>query len=213
MDPFLSPALSGDTWSGLLLVGKAFDGGSHGLALAHGQALLTSWVLPENTKIMLYDAKVDFVDVTPRLLRDDQTCWMQIPTDEQMDWGSIKEVCAGLGCMGLAASFLGLKVIASMDWNPAVIQHLQATHAGEVLCGDINLNGDQLRLHAAGGPVRGVLLSGFPCQPLSTQGDRRGAQDSRAKAFGSTLNIIWRQQMAAAILECVPPARDSDYVQ
>lgn len=149
-----------------------------------------------------------------RLEMDESTGWTQIPEESSIDWGAVKEVCAGIGCMGLAASHMGLRVLASLEWNPKVASHLrQTTDNGEVLLGDVSNPADQARPHAAGGPVRGVLMSGFPCQPLSTQGDGKGAGDDRSNAFHSTLQVMWRQQMAAMVLECVPKSLEADYVQ
>ena len=162
---------------------------------------------------MIYQATVSKVNDIMVLVENDNTQWIRIPADDQIDWSVSKEVCAGLGCIGLAATSMGHRTIASMEWNPCVADHLRRVACGEVLVGDINQDHDQARLHAAGGPIRGLLLSDFPCQPLSTQGDGKGAQDSRSLAFLSTLKVMWRQQMAAMILECVPKAEEASYVQ
>ena len=100
-----------------------------------------------------------------------------------------------------------------MDVNAKVVACLQHNSLGLSLLGDINQPCDRHRLHIAGGPLRCTLMSSFPCQPLSIQGDSKGAEDSRSMPFRSTLKMVWEQQMSAVILECVPKALEAKYVQ
>ena len=79
--------------------------------------------------------------------------------------------------------------------------------------GNVNLIEDRYRLHMTGGPARCTLLCGFPCQPLSSQGDLRGDKDDRAQPFFNALRLAWEQQMGAVILECVPLALEAPYIQ
>jgi site-specific DNA-cytosine methylase len=79
--------------------------------------------------------------------------------------------------------------------------------------GNVNLIEDRYRLHMTGGPARCTLLCGFPCQPLSSQGDLRGDKDDRAQPFFNALRLAWEQQMGAVILECAPLALEAPYIQ
>ena len=83
----------------------------------------------------------------------------------------------------------------------------------EAILGDVNNPEDRFQFHLAGGCHRGILASGFPCQPLSSQGDERGMADVRALPFASTLKTAWEQQVAGLVLECVPAALTAPYVQ
>ena len=53
-----------------------------------------------------------------------------LPEDEQTDFFSFKEVAAGLGGMGEAAAFLGLRGTASMDINHMACNALHANGKG-----------------------------------------------------------------------------------
>ena len=65
---------------------------------------------------------------------------------------------------------------------------------------------DRFRLHTTPAPFRRWLSSGFPCQPLSTQGDMKGQLDPRSDVFYGTLRAAWEQQAGGLLLECVSGA-------
>ena len=102
MDLHLSTVPNGEHWTGLLQTGTD-PGGHHGLLLAHGQSVMLDWCLPMDSKIMLYNAKVRHEGNTAALTYDLCTQWIAIPADDTLTCGVVKEVCAGLGCMGMAA--------------------------------------------------------------------------------------------------------------
>lgn len=171
MDSPLVPRMDGTVWSGLLWTGNNSKGPgpAAGIALAHGQSVQYHFNLEPNTKAMIYQAKIEWKD-GPILDYGADTKHVQIPTDEDIQWTVAKEVCSGMGCMGLAARFMGLNCTAAMDWNPRIVEHLQANHHEGALVGNVNLIEDRYRLHMTGGPARCTLLCGFPCQPLSITG-------------------------------------------
>lgn len=63
------------------------------------------------------------------------------------------------------------------------------------------------------GPLRCLVASGFPCQPLSSQGDMKGQADSRSRPLHAVLKIAWEQQCSALLLENVKGALDASYIQ
>ena len=67
--------------------------------------------LLSDQKIALYDAAIQGGHPTFILTEQDNMKVIYLPDDEQTDFASFKEVAAGLGGMGEAASFLGLKYI------------------------------------------------------------------------------------------------------
>lgn len=144
---------------------------------------------------------------------DELTKGVLIPSNDMLDWGAVKEVCSGIGCMGMAASFLGLRCIAAMDVNPKVIEHLRGNLYEGALLVDINSIRDRYQLHITGGPTRGILMSGFPCQPLSSQGNGRGHHDARAQPFYSALQLVFSASTSLGAAECVPRALEATYVQ
>ena len=192
MDGHLSPAMVGTRWSGLLRGGNQCSDAGPGsaLALARGQMVSHYMQVEPETTIMIYDAKISW-DGGAVLYIDELTQGVLLPSNDMLDWGAVKEVCSGIGCMGMAALFLGLRCIAAMDVNPKVIEHLRGNLYEGALLGDINSIRDRYQLHITGGPTRGILMSGFPCQPLSSQGDGRGHHDARAQPLYSTLQLFF----------------------
>ncbi len=109
----------------------------------------------------------------------------------------LKELCAGIGCIGLGGQFLGISTVATMDINAGASAFSSSTMLQ--MHGDVQ---DRFRLHTTPAPFRRWLSSGFPCQPLSTQGDMKGQLD----VFYGTLSAAWEQQAGGLLLECVPGA-------
>eukprot|EP00435_Cladocopium_sp_Y103_P075852 s140_g67.t1 len=179
--------------------------------LAHGQLVTVRMPLPSDAMVMLYDAKVINSPQGYGLYADEGTAWVRIPSSEKISFAHTKEVCAGIGCMGMAAEFLGLESVASMDWNINAVHHMQLNHRQGAFVGDVNLSRHRLKLHHVAEALRCILLCGFPCQPLSRQGDGKGDMDSRSRAFHSTLRVVWEQQMSALVMECVPGAREAPF--
>lgn len=182
---------------------------SSGIAIAHGQRFLHYLDLYPDKLIMIYDAKVEWNDVAILY----PTSSIYVPVPNHLDWTSVKEVCSGIGCMGMAAQHYGLQCRAAMDINPHVAQHLHAQGHHGAFVGDVTHLPDRQRLHLTGGSERCLLLCGFPCQPLSTQGDGKGPADTRSKPFFATLQVAWEQQVSAVLLECVPGALQAEFVQ
>ena len=214
MDFRLPPAMVEARWSGLVLGGIMDEGTglAYGLALAHGQPIRHHFHVEPDTKVMLYQAKVSWNGMAT-LLGDDHTHCVHLPPDHALDLTKVKEVCSGMGCMGMAASYLGFQCVAAMDWNPKIVEHLMENNYEGALLGNVNVPEDRFKLHMMGGPIRGTLMCGYPCQPLSSQGDRRGNQDDRTQPFYNTLRLAWEQQMGAVILECVPMALEASHIQ
>ena len=89
-------------------------------------------LLPDR-KLAIYDAAVQQGFPNFVLVEKDYTKVVYLPEDEQKDFSQFKEIAAGLGGMGEAAGFLGLKGLASMDINGMACRTLQANHKGLVL--------------------------------------------------------------------------------
>eukprot|EP00435_Cladocopium_sp_Y103_P064566 s191_g26.t1 len=213
MDLALPSALSREHWSGLLDFGDESLGPAMGRTMAHGQVFSHSLGEGMDSKVMVYDVRCSKTSTGFHLEMGPETTVIPIPHDETISFKHVKEVCAGLGCMGLAAESLGMQCLAAMDVNPTVVHHLKINGRPGALLGDVNVAADRGRLHLAAEAKRCILMSGFPCQPASRQGDNLGNLDSRAMAFHNTLRVSWEQQMSAVVLECVPGAADASYIQ
>ena len=108
---------------------------------------------------------------------------------------------------------LGFLPQVGVDVNPYMCAALKANGYPNVIEGDVTDPLIRLRLHLAPEVFRGTLCAGFPCQPLSAQGDQRGEDDPRARPFRGVLHTMWEQQHGALVLECVPQAKVAPWVQ
>lgn len=199
-----------ELWSGVV---QSVLGEAQFQSLAHGQPVSISGLdVPEGRRVMLYDWKIASND--PYVLASyTQSHSVLIPTEGELDFTSLKEACAGLGCIGIGAHQLGITTVATMDINPKAVYIQTLNKVPNALHGDVLRPADRFRLHVTPQPLRCWISSGFPCQPLSTQGDMKGQQDSRSGAFFASLQLAWEQGAAGLLLECVPGAAHADYVQ
>ena len=182
--------------------------------LANGQYV--KWegrpLLPDR-KVTLYDVQTHSFNSNYILVEDQGTNMIYIPEDEETNLFAFKEVAAGIGGIGEAASFIGLQILAFMDILPMACSTLMANGRGLALQGDILSAADRHRFHECHGAPRCLLMSGFPCQPLSRQGDQKGQNDPRTEVFHALVKTAWEQQAAGLILECVPAALKASRIQ
>ena len=183
------------------------------VAVAHGQPLVVAdFPLPVGSKAMIYNWQVS--SVTPiTLTRNSVSQEVQIPDDVEITYTAYKEVCAGIGGIGLGANLMGMQSLASMDLNFGAVEIMKKNGVPNAILGDIQNPLDRWALHSTPYAARCWLMSGFPCQPLSTQGDQRGDLDPRSIPFFSMVKMAWEQQTSAIMLECVPNAGHATYVQ
>ena len=67
----------------------------------------------------------------------------------------------------------------------------------------LKVHGDITRIHAQDIPYHDILVGGFPCQPFSIIGERKGFDDTRGTLFFDIARIIEEKQPAAFVLENV----------
>ena len=210
MDPFL--AVLPASWTGVVQCVGSTSTGTSWQTLAHGQQLLGP-PLPTSVgdRATCYDVMI---------VENEHQMLMQIPQPHQLVLLPseetpllLKEVCSGIGCIGQAAEFLGYQKIASMDVNLEALRTQMANHASITFKGDINKTLDRCAFHQMPRAVRGTIACGFPCQPLSSQGDGLGQQDYRSQAFFNTIRTFWEHQAVILLLECVPKALSASYIQ
>lgn len=106
------------------------------------------------------------------------------------------DLFSGMGGFRLALSELGLECAFSADYD----QHACETY--EKNFGTFPLI-DITQLEASKVPDHDVLCGGFPCQPFSIAGYRRGFDDTRGTLFFDVLRIIGEKKPKIFILENV----------
>lgn len=106
------------------------------------------------------------------------------------------DLFAGISGMRLAAESIGGTCVFSSEINP----HAQKTY--EANFGE-NPFGDITTIAASDIPDHDVLFAGFPCQPVSLAGKRRGFEDARGTLFFDVARIAREKKPYALVLENV----------
>lgn len=121
------------------------------------------------------------------------------------DWSRFTfiDLFAGIGGIRLAFERVGGRCLFSSEWDEAA-QRTYAANFGEMPHGDIT----QIDPRAI--PCHDVLLAGFPCQPFSIIGDRKGFADTRGTLFFSIEQILEAKRPPAVLLENVRQFKTHD---
>jgi DNA (cytosine-5)-methyltransferase 1 len=110
------------------------------------------------------------------------------------------DLFAGIGGMRMGFEKTGFEIVYSNDFNRYSCQTYRANF-GEIDEKNIkDVDADQI-------PDFDVLLGGFPCQPFSMIGKRKGMDDERAKSFFHIIRILSAKQPRAFVLENVKHLR------
>ncbi|MDE0309949.1 MAG: DNA cytosine methyltransferase [Acidiferrobacterales bacterium] len=113
------------------------------------------------------------------------------------------DLFCGVGGFHIAAAAVGLEcVFASEIDKPA--RSVYKSNFG------IPPNGDITCIDASDVPDHDLLCAGFPCQPFSIIGNRRGFSDTRGTLFFDIARILERKRPAAFVLENVKQLVTSD---
>jgi DNA (cytosine-5)-methyltransferase 1 len=110
------------------------------------------------------------------------------------------DMFAGIGGMRLGFEKSGFEVVYSNDYDRYACQTYRANF-GEIEeknIKDVDTNSI---------PNFDVLLGGFPCQPFSMIGKKKGLDDERAKSFFHIIRILSAKQPQAFVLENVKHLR------
>ena len=116
---------------------------------------------------------------------------------------------SGIG--GLDKGFInaGYKIVWANDFDKYAVETYKANFDHKVVLGDIN----EIPLECI--PCHDVLIGGFPCQPFSMMGAKRGFEDTRGTLFFRIAEIIKYQidnnrKPRAVILENVRALKTHD---
>jgi len=106
------------------------------------------------------------------------------------------ELCAGIGGMRRGLEMSGWQCVHSSDFdNHAVAIHRLAFGECDLL--DVRTADPTMF------PEHDVLVAGFPCQPFSSSGDKKGFLHSSGNVFESIMRIVEISQSATLIFENV----------
>ena len=200
------PSFPDPLFTGVVCATSHCDGSTLGQRLPCGEPMMVvGMVLPKGL-ISLYDFGIQGRDDFTYLNQTEASWWTQVPAGSGELSPSILELCAGVGGMGIGASFLGGVPILAVDSNGLSCSHLTHNAHGEVLQLDITASGSAKMIHQKLSDRPGTAMFGFPCQPYSQQGNQLGSRDVRFQVFLSGLHIIFMTRAQSAILECVPAA-------
>lgn len=106
------------------------------------------------------------------------------------------DLFAGVGGFRMAAQQLGGKCVFSSEWDKAA-QDTYLANYGEVPFGDIT------KIDAKFIPNHSLLMGGFPCQPFSNAGLKKGIEDTRGTLFYNIARILKEKKPKAVLLENV----------
>lgn len=107
------------------------------------------------------------------------------------------ELFAGIGGFRLACDHLGIETVWANDMSPDSIKVYEDNFGkGSIVFGDINKLIDDI-------PEHDILTGGFPCQPFSRAGKKKGVDDYRGTLFESIVKIVDRHRPEFFVLENV----------
>ena len=109
---------------------------------------------------------------------------------------TVADLFCGIGGFHLAAAENGGRVVYASDIDPECRRVYKANFG-------IELDGDITAVDAESVPDHDLLCAGFPCQPFSIMGERRGFDDIRGTLFFEIIRILDARRPAAFVLENV----------
>lgn len=113
------------------------------------------------------------------------------------------DLFAGIGGMRLAFERAGGKCVFSSEWD----KFAQLTYQSNF--GDIP-HGDITKIPTGDIPKHDVLVAGFPCQPFSHAGLKKGFGDTRGTLFFEIARIIEERKPSLVLLENVKGFKNHD---
>ena len=106
------------------------------------------------------------------------------------------DLFCGIGGFHLAASALGLKCAYACDIDERARKAYEANFG-------ITPGNDIIQAKPSALPEFDLLCAGFPCQPFSIIGDRKGLADPRGALFREIIRLAREKRPAALVLENV----------
>lgn len=157
-----------------------------------GDRTLRRWENGESKpSILEYNAIIAFASNTPYISK------IKNPEFKFID------LFAGIGGLRIPFQELNGECVFSSEWD-SFAQKTYRVNFGEIPSGDITkISNDCI-------PNFDILLAGFPCQPFSQAGLKKGFQDTRGTMFFEIERIIASKRPKAFLLENVKQLRTHD---
>jgi len=116
------------------------------------------------------------------------------------------DLFAGIGGirLGFEQAFGGVNCVFTSEIDKFAIQTYKANF------GDDNIHGDITEISEFDVPEHDILLAGFPCQPFSQAGLKKGFSDTRGTLFFDIERILLERKPKAFLLENVKQLRGHD---
>lgn len=109
------------------------------------------------------------------------------------------DLFAGIGGLRIPFDELACKCVFTSE----IDKHARQTYSSNFQVDDSEITGDIREVHVKEIPEHDILLGGFPCQPFSHAGHRRGFDDTRGTLFFDVARILKRHKPKAFLLENV----------
>jgi len=113
------------------------------------------------------------------------------------------DLFAGIGGIRLAFQSEGGRTVFSSEWDK-LAQKTYRINYGETPFGDIT------KINETEIPDHDILLAGFPCQPFSQAGLKKGFEDTRGTLFFDIARILKEKRPKAFLLENVKQLKGHD---
>ena len=113
------------------------------------------------------------------------------------------DIFAGIGGTRIPFDELGGNCVFTSEWDPHA-QDMYEANFGERPQGDIT------KIDASKIPDHDILIAGFPCQPFSIIGSKKGFADTRGTLFFDIERILAEKQPSAFLLENVKMLTNHD---
>ena len=113
------------------------------------------------------------------------------------------DLFAGIGGIRLVFQRVGGRTVFSSEWDKFA-QKTYWINYGEVPAGDIT------QIEPSSIPNHDILLGGFPCQPFSQAGLKKGFEDARGTLFFNIAAILKEKRPKAFMLENVKQLKGHD---
>jgi DNA (cytosine-5)-methyltransferase 1 len=124
---------------------------------------------------------------------------------QSVNWQKFRtiDLFAGIGGIRLGFQPHGARTVFSSEWDPLAQDTYEANFGHRP-------HGDITKIDPESIPDHDILLAGFPCQPFSIIGGRKGFADTRGTLFFNVEEILRTKRPPAALLENVKQFKTHD---